>query len=109
MTDFREGEPMDRARRRPWTYALWGGVAIGLAVVLYVIATLLIKHGGPADLSSLAKGGMKDLKVTPAGAPPPSLPRISYGPNLWPISGIIPLIRLLSFLSVTAQRHPRHV
>jgi thiol-disulfide isomerase/thioredoxin len=74
MTDFREGEAMDRARRRPWTYALWGGVAIGLAVVLYVIATLLIKHGGAPDLNSLAHGGMKDLKVIPAGAPPPSRP-----------------------------------
>jgi thiol-disulfide isomerase/thioredoxin len=74
MTDFREGEAMDRARRRPWTYALWGGVAIGLAVVLYVIATLLIKHGGSHDLNSLAHGGMKDLKVTPAGAPAPSQP-----------------------------------
>jgi thiol-disulfide isomerase/thioredoxin len=74
MTDFREGEAMDRARRRPWTYALWGGVAIGLAVVLYVIATLLIKHGGAPDLNSLAHGAMKDLKVMPAGAPPPSQP-----------------------------------
>ena len=74
MTDFREGETMDRARRRPWTYALWGGVGVGLAVVLYVIATLLIKHGGAPDLNSLAHGGMKDLKVTVAGAPPPSQP-----------------------------------
>jgi thiol-disulfide isomerase/thioredoxin len=74
MTDFREGKGLDRARRRPWTYALWGGATIGLAVVLYVIATVLIKHGGPADLNSLAKGGMKDLKVTAAGEPPPSLP-----------------------------------
>ncbi len=74
MTDFREGEAMDRARRRPWTYALWGGVAIGLAVILYVIATLLIKHGGPTDLNSLAKGGMKDLKVTAAGLAPPNQP-----------------------------------
>ena len=74
MTDFREGKGLDRARRRPWTYALWGGATIGLAVVLYVIATVLIKHGGPADLNSLAKGGMKDLKVTAAGSPPPSLP-----------------------------------
>ena len=65
---------MERARRRPWTYALWGGVAIGLAVVLYVIATLLIKHGGPPDLNSLAKGAMKGLTITPAGAPPPSRP-----------------------------------
>jgi thiol-disulfide isomerase/thioredoxin len=74
MTDFREGEAMDRARRRPWTYALWGGVGLGLAVVLYVIATLLIKHGGPPDLNSLAKGAMKGLTITPAGAPPPSRP-----------------------------------
>jgi thiol-disulfide isomerase/thioredoxin len=74
MTDFREGEAKDRSRRRPLTYALWGAAAIGLAVVLYVIATLLIKHGGPADLNSLAKGAMKDLKVTAAGAAPPSQP-----------------------------------
>jgi thiol-disulfide isomerase/thioredoxin len=74
MTDFREGEAMDRARRRPWTYALWGGVAIGLAVILYVIATVLIKHGGPTDLNSLATGAMKDLKVTPGGQAPPNQP-----------------------------------
>ncbi len=72
MTDFREGEAKDRSRRRPLTYALWGAAAIGLAVVLYVIATLLIKHGGPTDLNSLAKGAMKDLKVTAAGAAPPN-------------------------------------
>src|SRR5665213_2297099 len=74
MTDFREGEAMDRARRRPWTYALWGAAAIGLAVVLYVIATLLIKHGGPTDLNSLATGAMKDLKVTAGGRAPPNQP-----------------------------------
>ncbi|HEX4199127.1 MAG TPA: TlpA disulfide reductase family protein [Caulobacteraceae bacterium] len=74
MTDFREGEGMDRARRRPWTYALWGGVMIGLAVVLYVIAELLIKSGGAPDLKSLAKGGMKGLTATVAGSPPPSMP-----------------------------------
>ena len=74
MTDFREGEAKDRSRRRPLTYALWGGAAIGLAVVLYVIATLLIKHGGPTDLNSLAKGGMKDLRVTAGGQAPPTQP-----------------------------------
>jgi thiol-disulfide isomerase/thioredoxin len=77
MTDFREGEAMDRSRRRPLTYALWGAAAIGLAVVLYVIATLLIKHAGPTDLNSLATGGMKDLKVTAVGSAPPSLPILS--------------------------------
>ncbi len=74
MTDFRESEGMDRARRRPWTYALWSGAAIGLAVVLYVIATLVIKHAVPANLNSLAKGGMKALTVTAAGSAPPNQP-----------------------------------
>jgi thiol-disulfide isomerase/thioredoxin len=73
MTDFRKGEGMDRARRRPWTYALWSGVTIGLAVVLYVIAELLIKSGGAPDLKSLARGDMKNLTVTVAGAAPPSM------------------------------------
>jgi len=74
MTDFREGEAKDRSRRRPLTYALWGAAAIGLAVVVYVIATLLIKPAGAPDLNSLAKGAMKDLKVTAAGGPPPGQP-----------------------------------
>ncbi|HEY3887816.1 MAG TPA: TlpA disulfide reductase family protein [Caulobacteraceae bacterium] len=74
MTDFREGEAKDRSRRRPLTYALWGAAAIGLAVVLYVIATLLIKHGGPSDLNSLATGGMNALKVTDVGSVRPNQP-----------------------------------
>jgi thiol-disulfide isomerase/thioredoxin len=79
MTEFREGEAKDRSRRRPLTYALWGAAAIGLAVILYVIAALLIKHGGPTDLNSLAAGAMKDLKATAAGSPPPKEPIL--GPN----------------------------
>jgi thiol-disulfide isomerase/thioredoxin len=74
MTDFREGEAKEGSRRRPLTYALWGAAAIGLAVVVYVIATLLIKPAGAPELNSLARGGMKDLKVTAAGGPPPSQP-----------------------------------
>ena len=53
MTDFREGEAKDRSRRRPLTYALWGAAAIGLAVVVYVIATLLIKPGGAPEMRSI--------------------------------------------------------
>ncbi|HZC15829.1 MAG TPA: TlpA disulfide reductase family protein [Caulobacteraceae bacterium] len=74
MTDFREGEAKDRSRRRPLTYALWGAAAIGLAVVLYVIAELLIKSGGASDLKTLARGDMSNMTVTVAGSPPPSLP-----------------------------------
>lgn len=74
MTDFREGEAKVGSRRRPLTYALWGAAAIGLAVVVYVIATLLIKPAGAPELNSLARGGMKDLKVTAAGGAPPNQP-----------------------------------
>jgi thiol-disulfide isomerase/thioredoxin len=74
MTDIREGEAKDGSRRRPLTLALWGAAAIGLAVVVYVIAALVIKPAGAPDLKSLARGDMAKLEVAAAGAPPPGLP-----------------------------------
>jgi thiol-disulfide isomerase/thioredoxin len=52
----------------------WGATFVGLAVVLYVIATLFIKHSAPPDLKSLARGAMHDLKVTQGGLGPPNQP-----------------------------------
>jgi thiol-disulfide isomerase/thioredoxin len=74
MTNIREGEAKDGSRRKPVSLAIWGAAAVGLAVVLYVIAALLIKPAGPPDLKSLVRGEMKALTVTTGGGPPPSLP-----------------------------------
>ncbi len=56
------------------TYALWGVALIGVAAVLYVIATSVAKPGGGADLKSLARGEMAQLQVGGKAAPPPTTP-----------------------------------
>jgi thiol-disulfide isomerase/thioredoxin len=53
-------------------YAFWGVALIGVAVAVYVIATLVIKPG--ADLKSLARGDMAKLQISAAGKPPPGTP-----------------------------------
>jgi thiol-disulfide isomerase/thioredoxin len=55
------------------SYALWAGVLIGVAVVLYIIVTLL-NSGGHAGLKNLARGQMAKLTVTGNGPPEPATP-----------------------------------
>lgn len=55
------------------SYAPWAGVVIGLAVVLYIIVTVL-KPAGHGDLASLAHGQMAKLTVVKNGPPEPATP-----------------------------------
>jgi thiol-disulfide isomerase/thioredoxin len=72
MSEVRGTEDGGGPRRGILTYALWGAALIGVAVAVYVIATLVIKPGG--ELKSLARGQMAKLQVVAAGKPPPTTP-----------------------------------
>jgi thiol-disulfide isomerase/thioredoxin len=75
MNDVRETQVKAGPRRGPLTYALWGVALIGVAAVLYVIVTAIIKPaGGPVDLKSLARGEMAALQVSSKNAPVPDTP-----------------------------------
>ena len=74
MTDIRGDGAKDGSRRRRLSWIVWGAAAIGLAVVVYVIATVVIKPGHAPDLKSAAKGDMGQLVLTGAGHPPPTTP-----------------------------------
>ena len=67
MTDIRGSRP----RRWPWIATFWGAAAVGLAALVYVIATLLVKPAAaPPALQTLAKGEMANLVVKDGGPPP---------------------------------------
>jgi thiol-disulfide isomerase/thioredoxin len=78
MTDIQQGSTNSRSGRNPWShaplsYGLWAGVLIGVAVVLYIIVTLL-NSGGHAGLRSLARGQMAKLTVAENGPAEPATP-----------------------------------
>jgi thiol-disulfide isomerase/thioredoxin len=79
MTDIRKGEARDGSRGKGLTLALCGAAAVGLAVVLYVIAAHFIKPAGPPDLKTLARGDMAKLVASASGSPPPTLPILDAG------------------------------
>jgi thiol-disulfide isomerase/thioredoxin len=75
MNDVRGTQVKGGPRRGLLTYALWGAALIGVAAVLYVIATAIIKPaGGQADLKSLAHGEMAKLEVSRKASPAPATP-----------------------------------
>ena len=73
MTDIHEGSTKSLSGRGPWSYAPWAGALIGVAVVLYIIVSVL-KPGGHSNLQSLAHGEMAKLQVVQGGAPAPATP-----------------------------------
>ena len=73
MSDTLEGPKQSPIGRGPWTYALWAGALIGVAVVLYIIVAVL-KPGEHGGLQSLAHGEMAKLVVAQNGVPEPSTP-----------------------------------
>jgi thiol-disulfide isomerase/thioredoxin len=58
-------------KRNPVRLALGGVILVGVAAVLYVIATASFKPSGPADLTEFKKGTLVKLDVpaTPRAAP----------------------------------------
>ncbi|USQ94318.1 TlpA family protein disulfide reductase [Caulobacter sp. RL271] len=58
-------------KRNPVRIALGGVILVGVAAVLYVIATASFKPSGPADLTEFKKGTLEKLDVpaTPRAAP----------------------------------------
>ena len=58
-------------KRNPLRMALGGVILVGVAAVLYVIATASFKPSGPADLTEFKKGTLEKLDVpaTPRAAP----------------------------------------
>ncbi len=58
-------------KRNPVRLALGGVILVGVAAVLYVIATASFKPSGPADLTEFKKGTLVKLEVpaTPRAAP----------------------------------------
>lgn len=58
-------------KRNPVRLALGGVILVGVAAVLYVIATASFKPSGPADLTEFKKGTLEKLDVpaTPRAAP----------------------------------------
>ncbi|UAL09009.1 TlpA family protein disulfide reductase [Caulobacter segnis] len=58
-------------KRNPVRLALGGVVLVGVAAVLYVIASASFKPSGPADLTEFKKGTLEKLDVpaTPRAAP----------------------------------------
>lgn len=58
-------------KRNPMRMALGGVILVGVAAVLYVIASASFKPSGPADLTEFKKGTLEKLDVpaTPRAAP----------------------------------------
>lgn len=79
MTDIRGDGAKDGSKRRRVSWIVWGAAAIGLAVVVYVIATVVIKPGHAPTLRSAAKGDMGGLLLTGAGNPAPPTPILDAG------------------------------
>jgi thiol-disulfide isomerase/thioredoxin len=71
MTDIHQGTPKGLSGRNPRSYAPWIGVLVGVAVVLYIIVTV-VKPGGGGGLQGLAHGEMAKLSMAQKGAPEPA-------------------------------------
>lgn len=69
MNEVQSGQ--SGAKRNPIRLALGGVILVGVAAVLYVIATASFKPQGPADLTEFKRGSLAKLDVpqTPRAAP----------------------------------------
>lgn len=71
MSEVQSGQGEVAKKRNPLRMALAGVILVGVAAVLYVIATASFKPSGPADLREFKKGTLEKLDVpaSPRAAP----------------------------------------
>lgn len=72
MNEVQSGQSGEEAKKRnPMRLALAGVILVGVAAVLYVIASASFKPSGPADLTEFKKGAFEklDIPATPRPAP----------------------------------------
>lgn len=71
MSEVQSGQNEGAKKRNPLRMALGGVILVGVAAVLYVIATASFKPSGPADLTEFKKGTLAKLDVPAEPRPAP--------------------------------------
>lgn len=71
MSEVQSGQNEGAKKRNPLRLALGGVILVGVAAVLYVIATASFKPSGPADLTEFKKGTLAKLDVPAEPRPAP--------------------------------------